>query len=297
MNQPIISVVTAVHNGEKFIASSLISLLVQSFKDFELIVIDDGSTDRSVEIIKSLKDPRIKLYQQEKNLGLTKSLNRAISMAKGRYIARHDADDYSMFHRLETQLRFLEKHPEVMLLGSSVYVTNNRNIINEVLLYPSTDEQIKNSIVHFNPFVHGSMIFEKKFILQNGGYNEEYRYVQDYELWGRILPTALAFNISDPLYIRIRHEKSSEKVIDKSNIAKKIQKKLLAKEEFNSILKEDIMKKIEPVGFYPLVSYPFKYGKKLGKQFYLMSKEAKKHKLPWSEELVKSFFYCPLHFI
>ena len=120
-NDPKISVVMAVYNGEKYLREAIDSILNQTFKDFEFIIVNDGSTDRTREILESFIDPRIVLIHQE-HMGLTKSLNRGIALAKGKYIARQDADDISMAERLEKQFNFLESHENVALLGTAGHI-------------------------------------------------------------------------------------------------------------------------------------------------------------------------------
>ena len=118
--KPLISVVMSVYNGEKYLKRSIDSILNQTFKDFEFIIINDGSTDKSLEIIKSYDDDRIVLIDQE-NKGLTKSLNIGIKTASGKYIARQDADDVSLPDRLKKQVDFLEVREDVVLLGCRAY--------------------------------------------------------------------------------------------------------------------------------------------------------------------------------
>ncbi|HKQ33129.1 MAG TPA: glycosyltransferase family A protein, partial [Thermodesulfobacteriota bacterium] len=115
---PKVTVLMTVYNGEKFLNEAIDGILNQTFRDFEFLIINDGSTDGSREIIKSYKDPRINLVDNESNIGLTASLNRGLSLAGGEYIARQDADDISLPERLEKQISILERNPDIALLGS-----------------------------------------------------------------------------------------------------------------------------------------------------------------------------------
>ncbi|MCK4820837.1 glycosyltransferase family 2 protein, partial [bacterium] len=144
MKSPTISVIMSVYNDETFVEMAIISLLVQTFSDFEVIIIDDGSSDNTAELIERIKDPRIVLIKRQ-NSGLTKSLNYALSRAKGKWIARQDADDMSIYTRFEQQIAFLEKHPEVKLLGTSQFVIPKYNLVNEVFFFPTEDEGIRNA--------------------------------------------------------------------------------------------------------------------------------------------------------
>ena len=119
MNNPLVSVVLSVYNAEKHIVEAIESILTQSYKNFEFIIIDDGSTDGSLEIIKSYDDERIILISRE-NKGLIASLNEGIEQAKGKYIARMDADDISLSSRFEEQVTFMEMHEEVGICGTTI---------------------------------------------------------------------------------------------------------------------------------------------------------------------------------
>ena len=118
MNEPMVTVLMAVYNGEKFLKEAMESILTQTFTDFEFLIINDGSTDNSVKIIEEFNDPRIRLIHNEKNLKLIASLNKGISLAKGKYIARMDCDDISMPYRLEKEVDFLENSLEYGLVGT-----------------------------------------------------------------------------------------------------------------------------------------------------------------------------------
>lgn len=198
MTNPKISVIMSVYNGEKYLREAIESILNQTFTDFEFIIVNDGSTDGSLEIIQSYDDKRIKIINNEKNIGLTKSLNKALKVARGEYIARQDADDVSLPNRFEKQIKYLEKHPEVALLGTSVYLIDEKGKIigkRMALAKPTFKELCKG-----NRFSHGSVMFEKAVITELGGYNELLRYVQDYELWLRIAKSYEIRNLTQVLY-------------------------------------------------------------------------------------------------
>ena len=184
LDTPKISVIMSVYNGEKYLREAIGSILAQTFTDFEFIIVDDGSTDNSLEIIQSYNDKRIRIINNEKNIGLTKSLNKALKAARGEYIARQDADDISLPSRFEEQMRYFEEHPEVALLGTSVYIIDeNGKIIGKhiILAKPTAKDFFK-----CNPFDHGTVMFKKDIVNMIGFYNELIRYSQDYELWLRI---------------------------------------------------------------------------------------------------------------
>ena len=131
----------SVYNGEKYLREAIESILNQTFTDFEFLIVNDGSTDSSLEIILSYPDERIRVIRNDRNIGLTKSLNKALQQAKGEYIARQDADDISLQNRFEEQLIYLEKHPEVALLGTSAYKIDERGEILAKVIVPTEEDE------------------------------------------------------------------------------------------------------------------------------------------------------------
>lgn len=294
MNSPKVSIITSVYNNEDFIIDSVVSLISQSFEDFELILIDDGSTDSTYNLIRTIKDERIRLFKRD-NFGLTKSLNFALSQAKGEWIARHDCDDMSMYNRLEIQMKFLKNNPDIDIIGSSLYKFHEKyRFINEIFFYPTLHEEILNALKIYNPFVHGSVIIRKEIFKKIGFYNEQYRYVQDYELWNRVLKKYKSHNIIDPLYIRNVHKKSSEININKNKIFDEIRKKYYPNCDFSSLL-TDKFNQIDRLSIYPLFPKYKTYNKELSKHYSKMSLECKKRSLPWKRFKLLGFFYSPVH--
>jgi glycosyltransferase involved in cell wall biosynthesis len=178
----------AVYNGERYLREAVDSILNQTCKDFEFIILDDSSTDSTAAILKSYKDPRIISLQNEKNIGLTKSLNIGIAAAKGKYIARMDADDISLPSRLEEQLRFMEKNPDIVLTGSWAGLINEAG--NTWGINKTTNDMValKYSFLLGKPdFIHSSWFFRKDIIADMGGYNEIFNNAQDFELISRLL--------------------------------------------------------------------------------------------------------------
>jgi len=173
----------SVYNGAKFLAQAIDSILAQTFTDFEFIIIDDASSDDSLHIINSYKDSRIVLLQNTKNIGLTKSLNIGIAKAKGKYIARMDADDISMPKRLEKQFGFMEEHPEFAFCGTRAKTIND--VGKEISFFkpPTDSSKILALLLFKNCLYHSSLIIRTKKLLQVLGYNETYKYAQDYKLY------------------------------------------------------------------------------------------------------------------
>lgn len=200
MGRPKLSVVLSVYNGEQYIKESVDSLLAQSFKDFELIVIDDGSTDDTDKILKSYQDPRIKIYDQS-NKGLVKSLNLGVELSGGEYIARQDADDRSEPERFEKQMAFLEANPKVVLIGSSMSVMGTDSKIKHEHRVLLNDPELKQELLVRSPFAHGSVVFRKAAFDKAGGYKQDDWPAEDYGLWLRMASEGLFANIDEPLYV------------------------------------------------------------------------------------------------
>lgn len=184
---PKISVLMPAYNAEKYLNHAIESMLGQTFKDFELLIIDDCSTDRTTAIISSYSDPRLKVVRNAVNLGLTKSLNLGLHQAQGDFIARLDADDISLPQRLAQQIYFLEQHPETVLVGSLSKLINSAGETFDYRKSPTDPAVIKFSLLFGNPITHSSILFHKKPILEIGGYNERFRYAQDFELYSRLV--------------------------------------------------------------------------------------------------------------
>lgn len=183
--KPTISVIMSVYNGELFLREALESVLNQSFQNFELIIIDDGSTDASVEILQSFSDERIRLIRQE-NIGLTKSLNKAIKMATGDYIARQDADDVSERNRFEKQVEVLDESPNVVLVSSLLRYISATGEGRTVTNRDFEPALIKWLLLFFNHIGgHSQVMYRREVAELLGGYNESYKYSQDYDLWLR----------------------------------------------------------------------------------------------------------------
>lgn len=183
--KPLISVVMPAYNAERYISEAIESILKQSFKDFELIIIDDCSTDKTPEIIQkySKQDPRIKTYRNETNMKLAKTLNTGIKHANGKYIARMDADDVSLPNRLEIQKTFMEKHPYVGILGGGMVIMNQNGEKISKRSYHRDDPSIRKHMFRFSPFCHPAVIIRKEAFDKTQGYKHEYNPAEDYEFY------------------------------------------------------------------------------------------------------------------
>lgn len=197
---PAITVLMAAYNDRAYLAESIDSVRQQTFADFEFLIVDDGSTDGSAEYLSSLRDPRIVVIRNTRNSGLTASLNRGLAAARGRYIARMDADDVCLPVRLERQFDFMEAHPNVGILGTSRLLIDAAGNPIAVAHAGATDLAIRWKCLLGNPFGHPTVMLRAAALASHGlRYDETFRTAQDYELWTRLLPVTRAANLTEPL--------------------------------------------------------------------------------------------------
>ncbi|TGU70215.1 glycosyltransferase [Geomonas terrae] len=193
-----VSVIMSVHNGERYIREAIDSIISQSFTDFEFIIIDDGSTDTTRAIVEAYHDDRITLIHQKKE-GLTKALNKGISLARGRYIARHDADDVSKPERLAKQVAYLEENRDVGLLGTRFeFIDQSGEVISRSMLQTENDK-LQERLPKINQFCHASVMMRREAIDKVGTYREFFQYAQDYDLWLRIAESFAIANLPEML--------------------------------------------------------------------------------------------------
>jgi len=204
-SKPEISVIMSSYNNEETILDAINSILVQSYKNIELVVVNDGSIDATENKLTNVSDSRLVIIKNKNNIGLTRSLNKALSIAKGRFIARQDADDVSMPERLEKQYQYMLSNPEVAFLGTGRLTLSSTGAPLSTKLLPQRPgygELLKN-----NCFVHGSVMIRREVLDQVGHYNETFKYTQDYELWLRIFQRFKGQNLQEALYGVRRHFK------------------------------------------------------------------------------------------
>lgn len=204
IESPRVSVVLPTLNAGKYIRPALKSLLSQTYNNFEIIVVDDGSTDRTLSIVRSFDDSRIRILERDDPNGLAGALNDGIEAANGEYIARQDADDLSAPDRLARQVAFLDSHPEVALVGTATRMiseSGDERGTRHVLERPTVDDLLEK-----NQFVHGSVMFRNEEVVKaTGGYDTLFETSEDYDLWIRLTKEYPVRNLDAPLYtLRLR---------------------------------------------------------------------------------------------
>ena len=205
-----VTVLMPVYNAGRFLGPAIESILQQTFRDFELLIVNDASTDGCEEILRSFSDHRIRLLENKHNLGLANSLNRGLQVAAGELVARQDADDLSHPERLESQVEFLKAHPDIALVGTQAIIIDEFGRYKRVLLdRPHEHLAIKWDLLFDNSFVHTSVMFRKTIVSDNlGGYDPSYAACEDYELWSRIAETCYVANLSRHLVSHRMHSSS-----------------------------------------------------------------------------------------
>lgn len=201
---PKVSVIMTAFNEEKYINAAIQSILGQSYQNFELIVVDDASTDNTSQFLEQYNDKRLRVITNEVNRGWTYSRNKAIKLAKGHYIAIQDADDISKSQRLERQVKFLENNLNIGLVGSFCQMISEDTGKRYTLTRPLMDSHIRRAFIRMNPFIHSSIMFRKCVLDEVGLYNSKYQF-EDYELCLRITSKFKVANISEVLVIRNEH--------------------------------------------------------------------------------------------
>jgi glycosyltransferase involved in cell wall biosynthesis len=261
-----ITVLMPAYNASNYIGEAIESVLKQTFSEFELLIIDDGSTDNTANIVLSFSDSRI-VFIQQPNAGIANALNNGLHHARAEYIARFDADDICYENRLEVQYDFAQKNPEYIVVGSEVdYVDVRGNFVFSYQPRGYTDEQIKKLSYSVCPFIHSSVLFRKSIVLQVGGYNPHAHSFEDHFLWLQIIKKGKFYNLSQSL-IKVRLNPESLTVDEKWRLKEFINIKYAALKELYidqekgerllEILKHQDNKKIKTGSYYALLAKKF----------------------------------------
>lgn len=209
MSIPLVTVLMSVYNGQRFLGEAIESILGQSLKDFEFIIIDDASTDNSRAVAEGYHDQRIKIVSNRKNMRLAASLNRGIHLARGKYIARMDADDISLPQRLEKQAAYMEDHPEIGVSGSWLECFGD---LSGVWDYPADPAVIRAGLLFQNQLGHPTVIMRRETILRHGlFYDPDFAEAEDYKLWTRCARCFPLGNLGEVLLMYRWHESQASR--------------------------------------------------------------------------------------
>jgi len=301
-----ITILMPVYNGEKYLKEAIDSILDQTFKNFEFLIINDGSTDKTETIIKSYNDPRIRLLNNKKNIGITKSLNLGIMLSQGEYIARMDADDISLPNRLQKQYQFLENNKNIGVVGSNMYLINQSG-----KKVGRSSKSQKHFLIKWKCFIGFPMshptIMAKTKVLRANLYNENFISSQDVELWSRLIfDKNIKFaNLNDYLF---KHRLHPNSIIKKRPITQKEKSVEIIikniKKYINLSNKEEKIIKVVKMGKRLTIENIFNEIKIYKKLFYayvkkdkLNKKQAGQIKFCSPKKLIKKYFRGKLNHV
>lgn len=209
--QPKVSILVAAYNASRFLAGTLDDLLAQTFSDFELVVVEDGSTDGTLSLLQSYaaRDPRIVVVQNDQNMGLPRSLNRGLERCRAPLVARADADDRYPPDRLERQVQFMEAHPDVGILSGAIERIDENGSFLFRRQFPTEDGQIRLRELFVNSLPHPAVMYRKHLVDLAGGYDPAYFTAEDSDLWSRLRRMTRAANLDALLVYYRRHGAAS----------------------------------------------------------------------------------------
>lgn len=201
IQSPIISVIMPTYNAESTLAEAIESILAQEFRDFELIVVDDGSSDSTATILElyARSDARIVILTNVPNQGISHSRNRALTVARGDYVACLDSDDVAEPTRLEQQLAFMSKNPDCVLLGSDLTIIDEASAIVGRRVYPHTDQELRSALPRYNPFAQPASMFRTELARKIGGFRDDLPLCEDYDFFFRLAEHGKVSNLAQPL--------------------------------------------------------------------------------------------------
>lgn len=225
MAAPRVSIILPVYNAADYVAGAIISVLRQSFTSFELIIINDGSTDRSLEIIRGFRDNRLRIINNEVNLGLQRSLNIGLAASESEYVARIDADDeWIVADKLQEQVNFLDKNHRSVVVGTGALIVNEHGEEITKIILPRTDQAIRGKILQANQFLHSSVLIRRSALKKVGFYREgaAIKHIEDYDLWLRLGRVGDFYNLP-VMAISYRDLSSS---ISRQNVTRQLQQNI-----------------------------------------------------------------------
>jgi len=211
---PKITVLMPAYNAGKYLREAIASVLKQSFRNFELLIINDGSDDDTPDIALSFTDPRVMVVNKEHE-GIAAALNTGLKLANAPLIARFDADDICMPTRLETQFNFLNDHPDYVLVGSDAeYILENGEFLFNFKCIAHSNDEVQNNLYVYCPFIHSAVMYRREAVIKAGGYNVHAHNFEDYLLWTNLAKTGKMQNLREPL-IKVRLNASSATIDEK----------------------------------------------------------------------------------
>ncbi len=295
------------YNAGKYIAEAIASVLHQTFTNFELLIVNDGSTDDTVAIIESYQDSRIVLIHQE-NKGIAAALNAGLKHARAPYIARFDADDICYPHRLETQVEFLNNNPDYILVGSDAdYILENGDWLFYFDCIAHTNQQITDKLYFYCPFLHPTVMYRKESICRAGGYPTDAHNFEDYLLWTSIANTGMLCNLPEAL-IKYRLNSSSVTIDERwrGKRFRKLKREIIKRgsitleegEELLAIIKKQDVRKIKEGAYHALCGKKFlanNYQPQKARPHIL--KAIRMHPFRWDNYLLYTVSYLPEKFI
>jgi glycosyltransferase involved in cell wall biosynthesis len=209
-----ITVLMPAYNAGKYIREAITSVLEQTYRNFELLVINDGSTDDTISVVLSFKDPRIVLVDQDHH-GVAQALNTGLRLADTYYVARFDADDICMPDRLEKQFNFLEDHPDYILVGSDAeYILEQGDFLFSFKCIAHSNEEVQRNMYVYCPFIHSSVMYKRDEVIEAGGYDAHAHHFEDYLLWTSLSKMGKMQNLREPL-IKVRFNPASVTIDEK----------------------------------------------------------------------------------
>ena len=215
MSVPSITVLMTVYNGGSYLHLAVKSVLEQTYKDFEFLIIDDRGTDGSLEFLKSIQDSRIRIHSNPQNIGQTKSLNVGLGIARGQYIARMDADDIAKPQWLENLVVFLAKNSGCAVVSPLAAAINSSGKFSRVLNSPRTKEDIILKSLFISPINHVGSLMRRKVIVDDmRGYDEQFKVAADYDLWSRLLRQGYQLELYPKVLVSIRFHAQSSTAIE-----------------------------------------------------------------------------------
>ncbi|MFC1775252.1 glycosyltransferase family 2 protein [Patescibacteria group bacterium] len=252
MKKPIVTVLMPVYNGEEYLKEAIDGVLNQTFTDFEFFILNDGSTDNGENIIKSYTDPRIKLINSDKNRGQAEIINEALDIVQSKYVVRVDCDDICLPKRLQTQVDFMDKNPEIGISGTWAKVMGKQT--KKYIKPPSDFEKIKVTMLFNTAMMQPSTIMRREMLDKyNLRYDKTFKYSGDYEFWTRAIQYFPITNIKKVLFLYRMHEKSV------SNLYSDIQKQNSLKNKLNQLKKINVIPSEEELIIHQNIYKPIEY--------------------------------------